>query len=396
MRTQICRDEVLCTGCTACKNACPKHCISMQENHEGFLYPVIDNGKCVDCGICEKACPINHPPEIGDIFRKTYVARTIDKDILSLCTSGGIFTTLAKSFILRSGIVYGVVFDAEFNVLHSKVSNVSEIKKLCGSKYVQSNLGDIFTEIKNSLNSDQEVLFCGTPCQVAGLMKFLDRPFTKLYCVDLVCHGVPSPKIWKDYLEYLKENYGAISYINFRSKKLGYHISVMEERFKNGSIQLGSARTNLMAKCFFRNIADRMSCYDCQFKSVERCSDITLFDSWHAEKLVNGLKDDDKGYTNIIIQSTKGQKLIDKYLEDRAQLYQVDTKKAVNLDGSMALNSVRMPSDRGNFISCFNEQGLKKSIDKYLPISRKDKILEKLKIQVSKTSMLYRLKKVLK
>lgn len=392
----ICKEHKLCTGCGACYSICPVNAIIMKDNMEGFFYPEIDDAKCIDCKLCTKNCPINSAPDVGKFNRISFVARTKDEQLLNKCTSGGIFTTLAKKFIENGYSVFGVIYDDEFNVIHKRITDVEDIDKLAGSKYVQSWLGDTFKNIKELLDEGNKVLFCGTPCQVAGLYNFLRGGHKNLYLVDLVCHGVPSPKLWKSYLEYIQNKEGKLLDANFRSKKLGYHVSVMEEKFVCGKSVIGSARTNLMSKCFFKNIADRYCCYDCKFKTVERVSDLTIYDSWHASELVENLNDDDKGYTNIIVQSDKGYELINKYLKDCILLYPSKTDVAIKLDGCMAVRSVNIHPDRDYFYQYLNENGIYKTVSKFLPISKWDVIIEKMKKIIAITGMQYKIKKLRK
>ena len=394
MDTIICKDPNMCTGCTACASICPKQCITMKENNEGFLYPEKELYKCIDCGICNKVCPINRPLEIAHDLPQTFVVRTKNRCFLEKCTSGGVFTTLAYEFVRNGGVAYGAIYDDDFNVVHSRVDNIEHIENLAGSKYIQSFLGDTFKSVKKDLSGKQKVLFCGTPCQVAGVKAFLQKNYDNLYCVDLVCHGVPSPKIWRAYLKLIQEKNGKLSYVNFRSKYYGYHVSVMEERFPNNKIVVGSARTNLMSKIFFKNIADRKSCYDCQFKTINRCSDITIYDSWHASELVHGLKDDDKGYTNVIIQSTKGKMVFDKYIKKSMETYPVDTIEAIKKDGIMITNSVKEDLNREAFYQCFNGKGINTAVDYFLPISKKDYLIEKVKLFLYFIGILRSVKKV--
>ena len=179
--------------------------------------------------------------------------------------------------------------------------------------------------------------------------------------------------------------------MNFRSKRLGYHVSVMEERFENGRIRIGSARTNLMSKCFFRDVADRPICYGCPFKTVNRCSDLTIFDSWHAGDLAEGLKDDDRGYTSVLIQSEKGKFCLGKYGTELKQ-YFAEPMKLLKADGRMALNSVQKPAERDTFYIRLNRDGIGKTVEDMMPISWKDHAIEKLKIILYKTGVLKLLK----
>ncbi len=396
MNTFICKNLNRCTGCTACASICPKQCILMKENNEGFLYPQKDLSKCIDCGLCNKVCPINKSPNIGHDLPQTFVVRTKNKFYLEKCTSGGVFTSLAHVFVENHGVVYGVIYDDSFSVVHSRIDDIEYIEKLAGSKYIQSLLGDTFKKVKKDLTEKQNVLFCGTPCQVAGLKSFLQKDYDNLYCVDLVCHGVPSPKIWRAYLEYIQKKNGKLLYVNFRSKYYGYHVSVMEERFINNKTVVGSARTNLMSKIFFKNIADRKSCYECQFKRINRCSDITIYDSWHASELVPGLHDDDKGYTNVVVHSTKGETIFSQYIKKAMETYQVDTIESINKDGVMMTNSVKKNVNREAFYQCFNDDGIKAAVDRFLPISKKDYLVEKIKSFLYRLGILNNIKSIIK
>lgn len=380
-----------CSGCTACMNSCPVGCIQMQEDSEGFCYPTIDKEKCIECRKCENVCPVKHTPDIN-IDPQAYLIRTKDKKILSECTSGGFLTTIAKDIVLSGGTAYGAVYDDSFRVVHERIDQLGAVDKLSGSKYVQSNLGDIFIKVRDDINKGGQVVFCGTPCQVAGLKKYLGREYDNLLLVDLVCHGVPSPKLWRKYLDHIEEKNGKPEYVNFRSKRLGYHVSVMEERFVGGRKQFGSARTNLMSKCYFKNVADRPICYECPFKMVSRCSDFTIFDGWHADKYVQGLKDDDRGYTIVIAQSDKAKEKILR--SDLFNCYSICMDDAIALDGSMAIKSVIRPASRDVFYSLLNTGGIVETVNKLFPISRRDIYIEKTKMLLFKTGLLSLIKKI--
>ena len=370
---------------------CPVSCIVMQEDSEGFAYPHVDKDKCINCSRCESVCPVINRPEM-DSEPEAYLARNADDDILMKATSGGVFTGIAKKTIEDGGVAYGAVYDSEFDVKHDRIDTADDIERLPGSKYVQSDMGDIFVKVRKDLQDGRKVVFCGTPCQAAGLKNFIGSADTNLLTVDLVCHGVPSPKLWREYLGYIEERYGKARYINFRSKKLGYHVSVMEEVFENGHAQTGSARTNLMSKCFFKNAADRPICYECPFKTISRSSDLTIFDGWNAEKYISGLKDDDRGYTIILAQSDKGK----EYLKDAEflKLHEIDLRKAIALDGKMAVNSVARPECRESFYRILEEKGIEKLVAELFPIKKHDMIVEKLKIFLYKTGLLPYFKKL--
>ena len=381
-----------CCGCTACAEICPKNCIEMKEDEEFFLYPHVNENECINCHLCEKVCPVLNLPELEKQKNlQACLVRTKDHSILRKCTSGGVFTTIARETIQNGGVAYGVIYGADYIVKYARIDKLENIWKLSGSKYVQSNVGNIFNEVQNDLKNGLKVVFCGTPCQVAGLYNFLGKEYENLLLVDLVCHGVPSPGLWKDYLEYIEKTYGKLKKVNFRSKKLGYHAAVMEEQFENGRTLLRSARTNFMTKCYFSNSADRPICYECPFKTIQRCSDLTLFDGWHAGEYVEGLKDDDRGYTIVILQSEKGREQL-KSCRHLFAIEIIDLEKAVRKDGVMIESSVKRPENRDVFYSVLRREGIEKTVEKLFPVSAYDKGIEYFKQILFKIGLLKLLK----
>ena len=387
------REKEACSGCTACAGVCPAGCIEMKADEEGFLYPEIDRERCVSCGKCERACPVMNPPAAGEgDAPAAYLGRTGDPDTLSECTSGGVFTALAAETLQAGGTAYGAAFDPSFRVRHTRIDRSGDLFRLSGSKYVQSDMGDTFRAVKEDLEAGKKVIFCGTPCQAAGLRNYLGAPYSGLLLADLVCHGVPSPKLWEKYTELTEKKHGKLKYANFRSKKLGYHIPVMEETFESGRTQTGSARTNLMLKCYFRNAADRPICYRCPFKTVSRCSDITLFDGWHASSYLDSLKDDDRGYTVILAHTAKGKEAVES--APRVTWSRIDAEQAVRLDGSMAVRSVLRPDMRDVFYRKLNEAGLEETVKELMPVSGADRLVERMKILLNRTGINQAVKKI--
>jgi len=258
------KDKILCCGCTACVNVCPERCLSMQADDEGFLYPVVDSNGCINCGACEQVCPLSKKEEnITGNYPRAVVLRTKDTETLFHSTSGGFFTPLANWIFEHNGVVVGAGFTDDFEVVHTFIDKDSRerVQALRGSKYVQSNLIDCFPTVKQYLEQGKLTCFSGTPCQVSGLKSFLKKEYNNLITVDVVCHGTPSPKLWNRYLEYMKNKYkSAIKELNFRKKTYGYHCGTMEVVFEAGRIYHGSARTDLMLKSFFSELASRPSC----------------------------------------------------------------------------------------------------------------------------------------
>lgn len=193
-----------CCGCTACVHICPVKCIEMREGSDGFLYPVADSVKCIDCHKCEQVCPVESLFNLNT-ETESFIAYNKNEEVRKQSSSGGIFTAVAEWILNSDGVVFGAAFDENFTVCHIAVSTKEELEKLRGSKYVQSGLGNAYPLVKQHLESNRRVLFTGTACQIAGLKKYLNKPYENLYTVDILCHGVPSPKIWNMYLEDKKK-----------------------------------------------------------------------------------------------------------------------------------------------------------------------------------------------
>lgn len=367
-----------CCGCTACFNACPKEAIKMQPDEEGFLYPKVDETKCIECGLCESVCPvITMPKRNTHVNLKSYVMRSKNEDVLKQSTSGGFITPLIEYVLNNQGVICAATYNDDFGVEHQILSEGGvSLSRIRGSKYVQSNLNNCFKEIKRYLEQEKEVCFVGTTCQAVGLKSYLRKEYENLIIVDLVCHGTPSPKLWDKYLKYQKNEYHSeIVEISFRNKTYGYHSGTMMIKFKNGKTYYGSARVDYMLKSFFREISSRPICYSCPFKTLERCSDFTIYDCWHASQLVDGLKDDDKGYTNVIVQSEKGQEVLEK-IRESYYIYLTDTNAAVDADGIMVLHSAKSHPKRGEFYKDLDKDSLPEHIQRFIPISGKDHFAE--------------------
>ena len=373
------KDKKDCCGCTACESSCPKKCIVMESDEEGFIYPVIDLNQCVHCNICEQVCPQDKKTIRDNTIPETVVARDKRKKILSIGTSGSIFTSIIECTLAEHGVVYGVIVDKDNIVRHIRVDSMQDyrLSKIPCSKYVKSEIRGIYPQVKSDLQGGKKVCFSGTPCQVAGLKSFLKKEYSNLICVDVICRGNPSPLFWKRFAEYLEKKYNSkIADVRFRNKTYGYHSGTMKVSFENGKIYYGSARTNYYLRAFFADLCSRPSCYKCQFKHIQHMSDLTLYDSWHAAELAD-LQDDDKGYTNIIIQSSKGKKLLDEL--KTIEKYPVDTLKAVELDGVMVENSVNWNEKRDDFFNNIEDEDIKRHCSKFMNVSLKDHIIENAK-----------------
>ena len=302
-----------CCGCTACVHICPTKCIEMKEDKEGFLYPATDNEKCINCRKCEEVCPIDNI--INDNTEtNTFVGYNKDEIIRKNSSSGGIFSLVAEWVLSQNGVVFGAAFDENFEVCHIAVETKEELSKLCGSKYVQSRLDNTYPFVKKYLENDRKVLFTGTGCQVAGLKKFLNKDYANLYAVDVLCHGVPSPRIWKMYLDDKKKQYNAtIDKIEFRNKAFGWKNFSVNIEFSDNQKYCIKFYEDKFMQMFLGNIDLRPSCYNCRFKGFPRISDMTIGDSWGIENYMPDM-DDDKGTSVIIVNSLKGKQMLDAFM----------------------------------------------------------------------------------
>ena len=326
----------------------------MKIDEEGFWYPVVDKVKCIECGLCEKRCPILNDRSIENT-PQACACYNNDEEIRKESSSGGIFTLLASYIIDNGGIVYGAAFNQNFEVEHIEVTNKQDLSKLRGSKYVQSKLGNTYSKIKEHLNQNKLVYFSGTPCQIDGLLCFLNKKYDNLICQDIVCHGVPSPKIWKHYLKKfdLEKN----AKISFRDKSTGWDSYSFSIKQENNSFKELS-RQNEYMKVFLKDLCLRPSCYDCHSKSLHRNSDITLADFWGIKEICPEMYDN-KGTSLVFINSNKGKKLFDKILKD-IKYQVVDINKASKYNPS-SFKSVSKPEKRDKYMNnIFNNK-----FDKY-------------------------------
>lgn len=306
-----------CCGCSACASICSHNAISMEPDILGFKYPQIDTEKCVDCGLCERVCSFKSDYNISSNLDEpdAYGVRHKDINEVMLSRSGGAFCAIVEYVFKNGGVVYGAGYDENFRVYHKRATTKEESVGLRGSKYVQSDVSSTFEQVKLDLKSGLIVLFSGTACQVAGLKSYIgDRLQDKLILVDIVCHGVPSPKLWQDYLAYIKQKYKTnILKANFRDKSdigwKGHKETFVLER--TGKITM-SSWTHL----FYRNIMLRPSCGNCHFCNLKRPADITLGDFWGSEKQNPEANSDNKGLSLVLVNTPKGQKVFNEIKKD--------------------------------------------------------------------------------
>lgn len=302
-------DKSQCCGCSACAQRCPKQCISMQIDNEGFLYPQVDSSKCMDCHLCEKVCPVINQYDARTPLN-VYAAKNSDDKVRRLSSSGGIFTLLANQTIKDGGVVFGACWDNEWNVKHDYVDNISDLQKFRSSKYMQSVIGDNYLKVEQFLKTDRKVMFTGTPCQIAGLKHFLRKEYDNLLAVEVICHSVPSPGVWQLYLttrlHTLKWEKSDIRNISFRDKKTGWKTYSFVIENKDGNILTELSSKNTFMRGFLADLYTRPSCHACPAKQLRSGSDITLGDFWGIESLMPEI-DDDNGVSAIIVNTEKGK-----------------------------------------------------------------------------------------
>lgn len=377
-----------CCGCASCVNICPKQCIHMEMDSEGFLYPVVEKSACVDCGLCEKACPVikeqesrqkeqgnsskvpeSHLKEQENVkklvsaYPKTYAAKNKDKEIVRTSSSGGIFTLLAKMVLEEKGVVFGAVMTEDCRqVVHIAVEDPKELYRLRGSKYVQSHIGDCYRKAKEYLAQGRKVLFTGTPCQIEGLKAYLGRGEENLFTMDIICHGVPSEKVWQQYVkEQEKEAGAAVQEISFRNKDNSWKKYEIVFSFSNGETYRKNFEEDLYMRAFLQDICLRPSCYACKFKNANRVSDVTVADFWGCENILPHM-DDDTGTSLLMIHSKKGENLLEAIRKD-ILIEEVDYQVVPQTNPSME-RSARPHRDRSKFFEDLGRISFKELVEK--------------------------------
>ena len=311
MRTTVRQDPASCTGCGACVSICPKQAITMRADGEGFLYPVVDGEKCVECSLCEKRCPAGK--DVPEKHTKIFGAQAEDAELRKVSSSGGVFTLLARDTLAKGGVVFGAAFDENLRVEHVGALDETELAGMRGSKYVQSDATDAIQNAVSLLGRDIPVLFSGAPCQINGLLAALGRQKTdKLLTVDFVCHGVPSPGVFASYIRELEKAHGcrATGY-SFRDKRLGWKNFSAVAMFEDGTEHTGTQVDEPFLYGFLQNLYLRPACHVCtQLRGERHPADITIADLWGAEKLCPE-KDDDTGLSLVMANTQKGRQALE-------------------------------------------------------------------------------------
>ncbi len=379
-----------CCGCYSCMQVCPKNCITFKEDAEGFMYPRIDTEKCVDCGACVKHCPVLSPVKTAE-NPTVYGAKVRDSAVSKNSTSGGIFRPLAGAVLNTGGAVFGCAYDENLNARHIMVENTADLIKLQGSKYVQSDTRGVYSLVKSELLKERPVLFSGTGCQVAGLRSFLgDKDYPNLLTVDIVCHGVPSQKLFSRYLEYLGAKAGGkITSYNFRSKEKhgwGLYYKAVTD---NNKTKTGYGYYDPYYYSFLNCMTYRESCYSCKFANSRRTGDITLADYWGIE-MIDPSFYDKKGVSVVMINTEKGRNAWDN-ISEKTDFIPSSVKLAAKMNGNLSHPSKRpqcrdsiycgLDGDISEYVEKRLKPGfmLKRRLKMLVPISVKGRIKYMLK-----------------
>lgn len=373
-----------CCGCEACCSICPKYAISMYRDQEGFLYPKINASLCVKCGLCDKVCPIIHKVSETEKSQRAFLVQHKNQEILQQSTSGGAFTAIAEYVIGHGGVVFGAAFDENFSVIHMYAETKEELAKFRNSKYVQSKIGETFKQAKQFLQSGRMVCFSGTPCQIEGLHRFLRKDYDNLITVDVVCRAVPSPGIWKKYLDWENQKKKIVS-VRFRDKKLGYQYSTMVLAAKDGSIQRDGIESQPWLRMFFSGMIIRPSCTKCCFRSPEmRMSDFTIWDCFNIYRLDKNFLED-AGTTRMLVHTKKGIAVL-KQIKDLLQIREIPFDVAI--ENVIEMQSSPNRHEKSNaFFKDAKEIEMNELLQKYYPITWKVKLKKTARITLNRLKL---------
>lgn len=378
--------ENLCCGCSACEQICPKNAISMNIDKNGFEYPVIDDSLCIDCGLCVKKCQYLAKESIIETKKEplVYTAIAKNKEALKKSSSGGAAYELGEAILLEGGVVFGAVYNDKMEIVHKKIDKKEDLKYTQGSKYAQSKINGTYKEAKECLLKGQKVLFTGTPCQIGGLYNYLGQDYDNLYTMDIICHSVSSPGLFKEYIEYKeKKNGDKIVNINFRSKLDKWGVNITELEFEDGGKNIKYSEDDEWYKTFLSHIATRNSCHSCLYTNVQRKSDITVGDFWGIEKYKPNL-DTTKGLSKVLVNTKKGEELFFE-CKDRFESEEMVLESAIrpNLQHPPKRNE-----NREDFFKDCEKLGFYKAYEKYVkkkvPLKVKIKRWLKIKLKSNK------------
>ena len=338
-------DKTKCCGCTACENSCPKKCISMQYDEEGFLYPVVNVEQCVNCGLCEKVCPEEKLSDVVTDTSECYAIQNLNKNKRMTSTAGGAFSLIADYLLEEDAVVFAVGYDNNMVVCHKMATDSTALEKMRGPKYVQSNLDDTFSKIKDLLKENRKVLFVGTPCQTHGLFNYIGEN-DNLYIIDLLCLGVSSPKLFAEWIDYLSKKYqSAVINVQFRNKHYGYSVPNVRVFLEDGKEFDQRYDSRVHANLFFQHLNVRPSCYVCKYRERPRISDFTVGD-YNNIGSVNSNFDDDFGTTKLWVHTQKGKDILE-HIQCNCKWYLIQANGTNIVGGQKKM--YKMPEGRESF-----------------------------------------------
>lgn len=366
-----------CSLCQACSEICPKSCIEYKDELYGFKYPVINKVNCINCNLCESVCPIINPLKLKESKKEIFAAKNLNDHIRKKSSSGGVFSAVAQKVLLEQGVVCGVAFNSNFDVIHKIITSKDELSALRGSKYVQSNINQSYKQIKIALLQNKKVLFSGCPCQVAGLKKFLKKDYDNLLTIDFICHGIPSQSLFNEYRSYLEKKYKSkIIDFKFRDKSKGWHYSSVRVCFENGKIYSKPITEDLYMRGFLTNIYLKPACHQCKFRNFKSGSDLTLADFWGAEIEVKDI-DDNKGLSLVICNTSTALNIIEDF-SDNVYIQKVDFDKAISYNQSL-LYSSKENEFKKYFFEDREKYGFDKAFLKYCSEKKQDYIIRNIR-----------------
>lgn len=377
----VLRHKEDCSGCHACFNACPVKAIEMLPDEEGFLYPIISQDKCIQCNKCKTVCPALYK-QTKLPLQIAYGCYANKKEEHISSSSGGIFSVLARMVLSVNGIVCGAAYDDKQAAYHHIIHSEEDLYRLKETKYVQSRIGDVYKRIKNTLSQQRVVLFSGTPCQVAGLKGYLGKEFEKLICVDLICHGVPSPEVWQRYLKEIAGEKQVVR-VTFRNKIQGISKITLDYHLDDGGIVKENYADSLYMKGFIQNLFVRPSCFKCKYKGIDRCSDLTIGDFWSVKEYHPEFYNEN-GVSAVIIHSEKGKIWFEKAKVD-LYVVQATPKEVACWNESLLVPAAKNPRSE-EFFAHWNDQKLMGLIERLTKDSKKEE----------QTAVITRLKKYIR
>lgn len=366
----------LCCGCMACAQTCPRECIEMIKDNNGFWKPQIDQDACIKCNQCEKVCPVLNITSLEQqkIIDNVILCANISESILMESSSGGVFSALANSVLRENGIVCGAAFSDDYRYVHHVViQNKEDIHKLVGSKYVQSEIEDCYKLIKKNAEAGRKVLFCGSPCQVGALKLYLGKSdLENVFLIDFICHGVPSQKVYEKYIGWAEKKYGSqISEVNFRSKESSWKQFSLKLVFNNSVMYQKLYDLDPYGQAFVTNTSLNELCYSCLFRTESRASDLTLADAWGLSDYYQIVKRN-KGASIVFVHTTKGMQRLNQ-INDELITEKLNDSDRVR-QTSRLTEGHKKPENRDMFFSSLDSLEFDKLVKKYAPYGIKKKV----------------------